>query len=225
MNIKTSLLNPVALMISISVAIIVRDIHAATLISPSVRNGSFETGSPSPWGIFLEGPVLFQNPNFASHGDWYARISGGTSSSSSIFRPATFNQFVADRNNGLSFNLSLDSRNGISGFEVLRVFFTVLNSDMTPASVNDQFLLFNSSNSNSWQQYSFQYEIPTAWTGGFISLGLQFEKYNPVVGTSYTGFLDNIVLHQVPEPSTLALLGLSARLAVLARKKRHAIQR
>ena len=55
-------------------------------------------------------------------------------------------------------------------------------------------------------QYETAFQFPQSWDGGgdFI-VDMLFTKQGAIVGTTYTSYIDNVVLQQIPEPSTPAL--------------------
>jgi large exoprotein involved in heme utilization and adhesion len=185
------------------------------LIGPSIRNGSFEDGVLLPWTTPGGNANTVQDFNFASHGEWYAVVS--ETAAGSIVRPSIFLRLNADRSDGLTFSLTLDARNGMFAFEGIRVFFVARNSDASYAFTEN---LFFSLPPTQWQDIQAQFQLPDAWDGGGnITLGLQFENYSASTGTTYAGYLDNIVLQQIPEPSVVSLLLAGAGALIYARHR------
>jgi hypothetical protein len=171
-----------------------------TLIGPSIRNGSFEDGILSPWTVSGDNAGVVQDSGFAAEGEWFAFVSDRARGS--IVRPSLFQRPPAASANGTAFSLSFAARNGVAAFEGIRVFFAALNIDQTVVFTTNAFYMLPPS---GWGNYQAEYLVPSAWGGGLVSLGFQFESYNAVAGTSYRGYLDNIVLQQIPEPSSLVL--------------------
>ena len=186
-----------------------------TVIGPAIRNGSFEDGVLPPWTTAAGTASVIQDSSLATQGERLAVVSQTVVSS--IARPSVFHRLGADPNNGMAFTLAFDARNGTSPFDGIRVFFAVLDSNNIVVFTTNRFFALPSS---GWEIHQAEYQLATAWGRGQISLGLQFEEFGAVVGTTYTGYLDNIVPEQIPEPSSLALLGLGAGLVLAARQRR-----
>jgi hypothetical protein len=60
---------------------------------------------------------------------------------------------------------------------------------------------------SAWQSYQYQLQMPASWDNAGITFGISFSKNQALGGITHITYLDNVVLQQVPEPSTLALLG------------------
>jgi hypothetical protein len=176
---------------------------AVTLIGPNTLNGSFESGNAFPW---QGGIQVVNDPTFASD---YAALQA-TGLSSGAARQIAFQFLPANRGDGVAFSASFDARIGTTGFDTLSVDFFARNSDGTLiGSVETPAVVTNLSNS-AWQTFQTQFHLPEAWDGGGnISLQLLFSRSGTTSGTVYTGFLDNIVLQQIPEPSTAGLVCLA----------------
>lgn len=187
---------------------------AITLIGPSVRNGSFESGVASPWGMGPRDSVV-QDATFASHGEWYATLS---QMASSIFtnllttvRSEAWQFISVNPSDGPIFLLSFDARAGSPGFD--QVYGSVEGASRTvvasPPLRND-----------AWAHYQFRYQFSDLSTRATIRVMIQLYKTNAVVGTTYTGYIDNVVLQQIPEPVVSALLGLGGGLLFWALRRR-----
>jgi hypothetical protein len=167
---------------------------AATLIGPGTLNGSFESGSASPW---LGGVQVIYDPAFATDGSWYGALQAAGSGTA---RQIAFQFLPANRSDGLTFSVTFDARIGTTGFDTLGV--ELLGSIETPVT-------FTTLSSSQWQTFHTEFHLPDSWTGGNISLQLLYSKTGTTSGTTYTGFLDNIILQQIPEPSTASLVCLA----------------
>jgi hypothetical protein len=188
-----------------------------TLIGPAIRNGSFEDRVAPPWGGYSKDFGVTHGPAFASHGEWFATVT--EIAVSSIARPSIWQRVAGDRSDGLTFLLTFDARNGTAGFDGIRVFFVGQNGDGTFVSPTNVFFASPPLPALAWQTYQARFELSDAWEGGgSISLGLQFEKTGAIVGMTYVGYLDNVILQQIPEPSACALLGLGGGGLLAARR-------
>ena len=176
------------------------------LIGPSTRNGSFEDGDLPPWMLVANATTVVQDAALSSHGEWLAVLS--QTASSSIARPGTSQLLSVDSAQGRSFSLTFDAGNGTAGFDGVRVFFTVRNISGMLVLADNLLFQLPSFSPGELESYQRNWSLPSAWDGGQLSLGLQFEKANAVAGMTYFGYLDNVILTQIPEPSTFALLVL-----------------
>jgi hypothetical protein len=181
--------------------------HAAvTLIGPNTFNGSFESGAPSPWEGGLQ---VINDPLFASDGSYYATLQA-TGLISGAARQIAFQFLPASRSDGITFSVSFDARIGATGFDNLGV--ELLGSVETPVT-------FTTLGSAGWQTFHTEFHMPDSWSGGNISLQLLFSKSNGTSGTTYTAFLDNIVLQQIPEPSVASFVCVGGIVLALGRRR------
>ena len=199
------------LLVTVSLAMSIPFIGASQgiLIDSSTRNGSFESGVAIPW---LGGIQVTQNAAFASQGSWYSSLQAVGSGTA---REIAFQNLPANRNDGLTFIATFDARDGLVGFDSLSVDFFGRNTDGSIVGATEVPVTFPSLSGLAWGAYQLHYELPAAWDGGGgVSLQILFSKHGAVSGTTYVGYLDNVTLEQVPEPSTLALFGVSGLLAL-----------
>ena len=151
------------------------------------------------------------DPTFATDGSYYATLQA-TGLSSGAARQIAFQFLPANRSDGLTFSVSFDARIGATGFDTLGV--ELLGSIETPVS-------FTTLSSTEWQTFHTEFHLPDSWTGGTISLQLLYSKTGTTSGTTYTGFLDNIVLQQIPEPSMPSLVCLAGLFLALTSVRRR----
>lgn len=178
------------------------------LIGPSTRNGSFEDGVASPW----RDVQAINGPLFASDGSWYGvsqdTANGQTARAGASQILSADSSLPANPANGLIFILTFDARNGAVGFDTVYGYINAWNADGTAVRPSANSITSPPLASSGWVAYETVFQFPETWDGGgnFI-VGIQFTKQGAVIATTYTGYLDNIVLQQIPEPSSLALLG------------------
>ena len=176
-----------------------------TLIGPVTRNGSFESGSASPWNS-----TVAQDASFASHGEWFAVLQSATVPSA---RDICFQFLSANPADGLTFFATFDARNSVTGFDSVAAYLFARNTNGTFVNAVATPLISPVLSTDAWGSYQTRFQLPNNWDGiGSISLGIQFTKNNTVSGTTYFSYLDNITLQQVPEPWPAALFGLAASL-------------
>lgn len=181
----------------------------STLIGPATRNGSFEDGVALPWsGV----NAVSNNPSFASHGAWFAVLQ-------SPIRTGSWQYLAINPLNGRSLVVSFDARSkASSGFNSLSFFINTQNADGTDVLPSVSWLKTPPLTSSSWTSYLAVFQFPESWNGSSIRLGIDFGG-GVSGGPTLTGYLDNVILQQIPEPSALSSLGLGLVFLVLACKK------
>lgn len=179
---------------------------AVPLIDAHTHNGSFESGLSAPWLGDLQ---VAQDPEFASHGSWYAMVQGMPTTDFGSTRQIGFQFFPASPSQGRTFIATFDARIGAVGFDSLSVDFFARSSGGTLTGATEVPLVFPALSSSEWRTYQVQYQLPDSWDGdGQVSLQILFSRSGAVNGTTYVGYLDNVTLQAVPEPSIWALLGM-----------------
>lgn len=181
----------VALIIPLLLALsYMNSVRATTvLIDPSTRNGSFESGTATPWG----GVSVTDNPAFAHSGVYYGSVAG--------IRADVFQFIPISNTNGHEFSLSLWARvPDTDGFGSLSVSMSDSGFTKTAAVVP---LVVPTLSAEEWRLFSFAFSTPTNWNdSGDTKLSIAFPNSS---GTRYA-YVDSITLAQVPEPSTTVLL-------------------
>jgi hypothetical protein len=173
---------------------------AVTLIGPNLLNGSFESGVAAPWS---GSPQVVRDPTFASDGSWYALVQA---SGSGTARNGPFQFFPTSKENGLTFSLDFDARVGATPFTALDIEFFGRNANGSIIPSVEPIMEFTSLSDSQWQTYHAVFHLPDAWDGTQAQLSFLFERRDAVSGITYSGYLDNIVLQQIPEPSVIVLL-------------------
>jgi hypothetical protein len=187
---------------------------AVTLIGPNTLNGSFESGNAFPW---QGGVQVVNDPIFATDGSYYATLQASGLSSGAA-RQIAFQFLPANRSDGATFSVSFDARIGTTGFDMLSVDFFARNTDGTLIGSVETPAIFSGLSSSAWQTFQTQFHMPETWDGGgTISLQLLFSRSGTTSGTVYTGYLDNIALQQIPEPSTAGILCLGGIVVTVGR--------
>ena len=177
------------------------------LIGPTTRNGSFEDVVTAPWGLI---DSVIQDPSFASHGSWYASASA-VGTPNGLARTASYQvSLPAYPANGLEFLLRFDARVGTSGFTALSCALNANNTDGMSQPFVRTPIATPPLSTVSWNTFVYEFRLPPTWDGGGGNqLTIGFQSFSAQPGTTYYGFLDNVVLEQIPEPSFLALAGLT----------------
>lgn len=221
---KTCTLDPstrciaVAVLLMAAIATVAQEPN--TLIGPSLRNGSFEDGVVAPWG----GVQVINDPFFASDGIWNAVLQDNANGQTA--RAVCFQHLEATPDSGHTLILRFDARNGVIGFDTISDFINAWNEDGTPMSVIRTPVSSSPIGNSGWIRHETMFQLPEIWDGGGDFLvGIQFTKLESSIGTVYTGYLDNVILTQIPEPSAAVLLLCGSLLLAGFARRRHVIHR
>lgn len=196
------------------------------LVDPTTRNGSFESGT-SGW-ITADGNALTTstvNPPGPTQGLEYAvmaltapNTAPGSDGSRYDLRNIGF-----DINDGTDFTISFDIQTAaVNGFDLLS-----LQAVFDGPSVGPQVVVNTpniSSFTGSYTTLTYEYDATTFANPAseYNTVDLRFIPLaiGTTMGDTYTAYLDNVVFSQVPEPSSLGLLGLAGLCAVGYRSRK-----
>lgn len=184
-----------------------------TLIDNSSGNGDFESGVLSPWfGDFS----VAENPAFANRGSWFAVLQNPANNF-----PSLIQNLAADRSKGLTFELTFAARIASPGFDSVSVRMFARTSGGAPLTAIVTPIVVPSIVDSAWQNYKYRLGFSEGWNTSGINFSIFFLSGEPPSG-NYSAYLDNIILQQIPEPSSLILLGMggSFLFSRLARKSR-----
>lgn len=174
------------------------------LIDSTTRNGSFEDGVLPPWNA---GFSVLQDPGFASEGIWYASVQ------TVLIRPILGIQNLdPNPNAGLMFLLSFDARMDTPGLDIVAPSMSARTPEGAPLSAGVTTIAAPPLSTSAWQSYQYELLMPESWDNAGITFGISFNKDQPLGGITHIAYLDNVVLIQVPEPSSLALLACGGAL-------------
>lgn len=196
----------------ISLLVTFRTFAGTPLIDSTTLNGSFESGTVSPWSGDIRAE---RDDGFPSHGNWFGIVRNGPITPLGMTRGSGYQFFGANPAAGRTFVATFDARDAINGFDSLSVDFFATRIDGTIVGATEVPLVFPPLSSSAWQTYQVQYQLPETWTGdGQVSLQFLFSREGAVSGSTYVGYLDNIRFEQVPEPSFYALISIAGLLVV-----------
>jgi len=185
---------------------------ATTLIvDQNTRNGSFETGQLEQWfdPSGRNRATVIDDALFASDGSYYLEMDG----IGPIGMGVAISQYLCiDENAGATFTFSIDAKNGIYAFDELRVSIYALTLNGYIYGSADKIFIMPTEAANGWvtftgtenfSQEEWQDVRVLYFIVGYCGGGL--------------GFLDNIILAQIPEPITILFFGIGG---LIVRRKR-----
>lgn len=180
-------------------------------------NGGFETGDFTGWTQFPTGvgqqTVSAVGP---SSGTFSGNINNTQVSSNSLFKQANIG--IGQVNPGDEVTIKFDARGSYAvpgGVAFAEFFSEVSGGGTSSAAILGGAPLAINANPAIWTSFMFT-QIAGADVSGGVTLQLGATN-GPAPGTNM--FYDNVSVSIVPEPASLALLGLGG-LAVLARRRR-----
>jgi hypothetical protein len=171
------------------------------IIDSAILNGSFESGEVSPWSASSDGDSILavQDGTFAYDGVWYAEIGidrGRAFAEQSI---SAVTPTVLD-----SFNLNFQARKGLPGPESISARLSSRKIGGAPVSAKLIYSVVPQLSDTEWKYYAYNFQFDELWDPS------QDLNVHIAFGDGWTsgskGFLDVIVLEQIPEPSTLLIL-------------------
>lgn len=180
------------------------------LADSGFESGAFSPNSTTPvWADTFGGPVFSQD--VAHSGVWSMKFAGADNirigQTFTVVPGATYTLSAW----GLTPNPVALSQNGQS------VLFLIFNSPSQPqAFINSVPYVSSSSPANTWIYMSKTLTAPSDAVSGLLSMGM-FTFLSP----GATVYLDDVTLTEVPEPSSLVIIGIGSAGLIYFRPRRR----
>ena len=198
-----------------------------------ITNGSFELGSAIP-GPF----VTVYGPNTATISNWTVPANTNVDYVGGYWTAAQGNRSL-DLNGSPGVGTIYQTMTGLTVGQAYQVRFAMAgNPYVQPryadlqvwvsaggppyASANFRFYVNGQDfNNMGWQYYTWKFTATSSTiTLGFTSLDNAPEDFDPLAGYSFGPALDDVSVTAIPEPATLALVGLGLIAAGFLRRRR-----
>jgi len=180
------------------------------LIDASTRNGSFEDGISSSWGGI---DAVLMDASFAADGEWFGQVQ-------STRRTSSWQNLTVDPLLGREFFVQFDARIGAPGFDTVSAFINAWNADGTSVLPEFTALIGPPLSTDAWGHYERRFVFPSDLDVTSLRVGLDMSGGDGV--STYIGYFDNVVVEQIPEPSSsllvLVAFGVMASLRLVMRR-------
>jgi hypothetical protein len=176
---------------------------AVVLIDGATRNGGFENPDGPQWSA-----DVIDDADFAHGGSSYGSVTA--------LRGVVMMTFEISNDDGHEFLFSFWARvPETGGYESLRAVMLNRVDDSTATRIPIEEPILTS---GEWRQYTYRFETPEDWDdSGAVSFYVAFNSLTPP--STRTGYVDDVTLIQIPEPTTVSLL-VGSLLGGLLRRRR-----
>jgi hypothetical protein len=177
-------------------------------------NGGFETGDTTGWTSFPTGSSTFTVTSPGALSTFAGVVANTTLTSSAVIKQANLGAGLLTPGETITVTFDLKESSGAGGVIFAELFSEIAGGGVSKSEILGGAPLFGNSNFSS---RSFTTTLGPNVTGGVT---FQFAvSTGGAPGSFATGTFDNVSITVIPEPSSLALLGLGG-LALVARRRR-----
>jgi hypothetical protein len=176
---------------------------AVVLIDSSTRNGGFEDADGPQWTA-----DVVSDGSFAHEGNSYGSVTE--------LRGVVMMTFEISNDDGHEFLFSFWARvPETGGYESLRAVMLNRADDSTATRISIEEPILTSS---EWRQYTYRFVTPEDWDDSdTVSFYVAFNSLTPP--SMRTGYVDEVTLVQIPEPSGVVLLASSVLGGLFLRRR------
>lgn len=210
-------MNAVKTAVCVVVAMGAIGIGQASAVDVAV-NGGFETGDFTGWTEFLspDASIVSADP---FEGQFNAKIDNQNDAGvAALLKGANFGAGVAQPNTPVEVRFWARGSAGPGGVHFAELFSELDGGGVSKTEILGGGPLFPASDTE-WQEYVFNTTLGPDVSGGVT---LQFNAATGAVAGSFSTLeIDGVSVDVVPEPASMALMGLGG-LAMLARRRRNA---
>ena len=194
------------------IAIFGFNLSAEMLIDTGRLNGSFESGETSPWTVDTGDSMLaVENGIFAYDGIWYAEVGIDAGRAHVMQYISSITPTDSD-----TFTLSFQARKGTPGPGAVTAGISSTKTGGAPVSAKLIGSVVPELSDTEWKQYSYTLQFEDLWDpSSDLNIRIGFRD-GWTSGSK--GFLDNIVLEQIPEPYTVLVIFFGLILIVFFKK-------
>lgn len=202
----------------LAIAVTAMSAISAQAVVQLAVNGGFETGDTTGWSSFPTGDSTFTvtSPGALSSFAGLVTNPAGGGASSAVIKQANLGVGLLTPGESITISFDFKESSGAGGVIFAELFTEIAGGGVSKSEILGGAPLFGS---GSFSSRSFTTTLGPNVTGGVT---LQFGVVTGAdPGSFATGTFDNVSVTIVPEPSSIALLGLGS-VALLARRRRQA---
>lgn len=182
-------------------------------------NGDFETGDLTGWTDFTAPPASFTSSSDASSGAFAGLLDNSATGSGAVIKQANIGIGIVSPGDVITIQFDAKGDAAAGGVHFAEFFSELTGGGTSSSEILGGAPLFPPALSSAYQTYTF-----TTTAGADVSGGVSLQ-FNAATGANIGSFstlaIDNVSVSIIPEPASIALLGLGS-IAMLARRRRQA---